>query len=51
MVKYKVCSFTRSFITGREKTSVILRNRQCCERHNFQKIAIFNHKFKNENIA
>jgi hypothetical protein len=39
------------FITGREKTSVILRNRQCCERRNFKKIEIFNHKFKNEKIA
>ena len=40
MVKYKVCFFTRSFITGIEKTSVILTNRQCCEWRNFQKKGI-----------
>jgi hypothetical protein len=28
-----------------------LRNRQCCERRNFRKIAFFNHKFNNEKIA
>ncbi len=45
MVNYAVCSFTRFFITRsrRENANMILSKRQCCERRNFRKIAIFNH--------
>jgi hypothetical protein len=46
---YKTRSTTKSLVF--EKKIAILRNWQCCERRNFQKISILNHKFKNEKIT
>jgi hypothetical protein len=44
---YKTRPTTKSLVF--EKKNAILRNWQCCERHNFQKIAILN-KFNKQTI-
>ena len=43
--------FYKKFLSLVEITNVILKNRQCCKRRNFRKIAIFNPKFNNEKVS
>ena len=43
--------FYKKFLSLVEITNVILKNRQCCKRRDFRKIAIFNHKFNNKKLS
>ena len=48
MVKYKVCSFTRSFNHWQREDKLDIEKQAMLRKAQFSKIAIFYHKFKNE---
>jgi hypothetical protein len=50
-IKYTAWYILQEVLSLVEITNVILKNKQCCKRRNFRKIAIFNRKFNNEKVS